>query len=275
LGDDFESNNDARNVYQDLTRPQYEVIRFFLTQLLISFLLGDHFITDPELHMAKKKISMTHWAIAVLFQISCSEPLSGDSYNFRMWNVVLQGGSVCKTWSSCCSCCSLSFLCDLMVERRASCKAFRGWFILMFFPVIFGVFGVLALSVDFWWFIPVPWVIGFLFLCLMTSSFSKESLNADLPDESGAAAERMSFKSLGDRKMQFYWYVRRWFDIIINGLIRNQVLLQLPIMLCMENSRDFVLSCTAIFFLLTLDDLKKPIPLKDVWKKLKDQWKMN
>jgi len=65
------------------------------------------------------------------------------------------------------------------------------------------------------------------------------------------------------------WYVRWFWDVMINGCCRQLLLYFIPIYLCnTENTTEFVLNCTAIFFILSLDDIK-PVRLEEVAVKLK------
>jgi len=51
------------------------------------------------------------------------------------------------------------------------------------------------------------------------------------------------------------WSLRQMMDWIINSVVRDCIKYTFPIMLCAEQPLDFIMDCTAIFFMTTLDDL--------------------
>lgn len=53
-------------------------------------------------------------------------------------------------------------------------------------------------------------------------------------------------------------FMRSKMDMIINGFCRTMIIGTAPIMLCVEDHLDFVKDCTALFFILKLDDLPNP-----------------
>lgn len=54
----------------------------------------------------------------------------------------------------------------------------------------------------------------------------------------------------------FDWLARMLMDFIVNGLLRDVIKYTFPIMLCAEDPLDFVKDCTAVFFIVQLDDLQ-------------------
>jgi len=96
-------------------------------------------------------------------------------------------------------------------------------------------------------------------------------------------AEIKSFQLLGQCRRRFWetgcthplryqWHLRFRLDNMINGVCRQLILYFIPIYLSStEKTMDFVLNCTAIFFILNLDDLKKSVPLCEMALKLKFQ----
>jgi len=51
------------------------------------------------------------------------------------------------------------------------------------------------------------------------------------------------------------WKLRQMMDWMINSVVRDCIKYTFPIMLCAELPLDFIMDCTAIFFMTTLDDL--------------------
>lgn len=64
------------------------------------------------------------------------------------------------------------------------------------------------------------------------------------------------------------WWLRRMLDVVVNAICRDLVLYTLPIMLSTMGPREFVYNCTAVFFILTLDDIS-PVSLNEIAVKLK------
>jgi hypothetical protein len=52
------------------------------------------------------------------------------------------------------------------------------------------------------------------------------------------------------------WLIRMLMDFVVNGMIRDLIKYTFPIMLCVEDPLDFVKDCTAVFFIVQLDDLQ-------------------
>mmetsp|Transcript_14211 Transcript_14211/g.41430 ORF Transcript_14211/g.41430 Transcript_14211/m.41430 type:complete len:435 (+) Transcript_14211:55-1359(+) len=51
------------------------------------------------------------------------------------------------------------------------------------------------------------------------------------------------------------WQFRSFMDFVVNSVARDLIMFTFPIMLCVEEPLDFVKDCTAVFFMVSLDDL--------------------
>jgi len=56
--------------------------------------------------------------------------------------------------------------------------------------------------------------------------------------------------------LKYFWWLRWFFDMTINGMARNIIMFTFPIMLGAEEPLDFVKDCLAVLFITQLDDLE-------------------
>lgn len=194
----------ATNVYQDLTRPLWEVIPFFLMQVVVMGYLADSFLEDSDMHKLSGHVKVMRWLAAVLVQITCGEALAGQN-NSSIWYTFLGKPDF-----------------DLKQETAELEQRVTGHL------DSFKLLGMRQKRVWGTW---------------------------------GRCGIRVSLKK--------QWYIRYVFDAAINGLGRHQILFTIPIMLCSAaQAMDFVLNCTAVFFILTLDDIPA-VPLAELSLTLK------
>lgn len=112
--------------------------------------------------------------------------------------------------------------------------------------------------------------------------FAVVIMQVTVDDEMGAAYQPEFWSSLQKAispQVRKVWDFRLWFfpmtlehelflrqlmDMVINGFCRTMIIGTAPIMLCVEDHMDFVKDCTALFFILKLDDLPKSRILTEI-----------
>eukprot|EP00450_Noctiluca_scintillans_P036436 CAMPEP_0194548160 /NCGR_PEP_ID=MMETSP0253-20130528/93194_1 /TAXON_ID=2966 /ORGANISM="Noctiluca scintillans" /LENGTH=416 /DNA_ID=CAMNT_0039395443 /DNA_START=61 /DNA_END=1311 /DNA_ORIENTATION=+ len=78
----------------------------------------------------------------------------------------------------------------------------------------------------------------------------------DRNNEKSLPSLSKTFYGIPTPPVWFDWLARMLMDFIVNALLRDVIKYTFPIMLCAEDPLDFVKDCTAVFFIVQLDDLQ-------------------